>query len=99
MKKERIVWIFIVLGILTFYTQGQQITTSAQPDTSNMIPVVVAMNSHEISSSPGWIFHHFFRVWSDGYTDWNCRAIQIDDGVVFWGGWESIDEDTGPYCQ
>lgn len=43
------------------------------------------------------VTHHFFRVWSDGHTEWNRRFINWDYGTVNWRGWESIDDDTGPF--
>ena len=59
--------------------------------------VVVAMTSHEGTTIIA-AHVHLYRVWSDGYTDWNCRRVSIADGRISWRGWESINESTGPWC-
>lgn len=71
--------------------------------------VVVAMTSHEIAppvgpAIPKRFVLHFFRVWSDGYTEWNCRTV-FPAGTAAptpphqrWSGWKSITDPTAHVC-
>lgn len=69
----------------------------AQPQKT--VSTVVAMTSHEIPFAGDTIYHHFFRTWSDGFMEWTCRRINFNNGTVFWGNWENIEDVTWPpFC-
>lgn len=71
---------------------GHDFTDTAPPR------IVVAMTSHEVVEPGDYHLHHFFRVWSDGYTEWNCRSIDIGENTVFWGEWQAIEDATEAFC-
>ena len=89
----------LAAGCLGFVGAMMIRPAGGHPDFSDTAPprVVVSMTSHRVTGPGCCESYSFYRVWSDGFTEWNRRGINWDYGTVNWRGWESIDEDTGPY--
>ena len=93
-------WFAVVLGFVGIRVVGAQLLQSDDNEVGPAVTpprVVVSMTSHLVLEIDCCQTYHYFRVWSDGFTEWNRRNINWDNESTSWRGWESIDDDTGPY--
>ena len=104
MRKEATVLLAVAFAIVLAFVVIQ--VPGAQP--AEVKPrVVVAMTSHEVARAGTTAtgvrtYRHFFRIWSDGYTEWNCHHLRRHSTQFpfhqNWSGWKSIDADTDHIC-
>ncbi len=96
MRQMKLIGLLIVV-LLAANLVVRSTSGDGKVDPGPPAPVVVSMTSHKVSDVGCCETYHFYRVWSDGFTEWNARGINWDNGTASWRGWESIDDDTGPW--